>query len=43
MVKQVFMEEKEDSKKGDFKDITDKDIILLDIEFEDHQIEATIK
>ena len=43
MVRQVVMEQKGDSKNGDFKDLTDKDIILLDIEFEDHDIDAATK
>ena len=43
MVRQVFEEQKEDSKKGDFKDLTDKDRISLDIKYQDHKIEASTK
>ena len=43
MVRQVFIALKEDSRKGDFKELTDKDRIELEIELEDEEIEVISK
>ena len=43
MIKQVFMLQKHDSRKGDFKDLTDKDRDTLDIQWEDDDIAAASK
>ena len=43
MIRQVFVTQRGDSKKGDFKDLTDKDRISLDIEYTDNDIEGITK
>ena len=43
MLRQVFDALKEDSRKGDFKELTDKDRIELQIELEDEEIEGISK
>ena len=43
MLRQVFIALKEDSRKGDFKELTDKDRIELEIELEDEEIEVISK
>ena len=43
LIKQVFITQREDSRKGDFKDITDKDRLSLDIEYTYNGIESIPK
>ena len=43
MIRNVFIALKEDCKKGDFKDLTDKDRIELEINVEDEDIEGISK
>ena len=43
IVKKVLIEQKEDSKKGDFKYLTDNDKKSLDIQCEDNEIEEATK
>ena len=39
MIRKVYIALKEDSRKGDFKELTDKDRIELEIELDDEEIE----
>ena len=43
MIKQVFITQREDSRKGDFKDLTHIDRLALDIEYTDNDIESIPK
>ena len=43
MIKNVFITQREDRRKGDFKDITDKDRLALYIEYTDNGIESIPK
>ena len=43
MIKQVFITQREDTRKGDFKDLADTDRLALDIEYTDIDIESIPK